>query len=150
MENIFRGQRIEGRIIFRRGQIFPCCGFRVKNSFSLRVSWWKGLSDSTWWNTYLEDRGWRGGLFSEEVRSFPAVHSGLKTFFSLGVRWWMCLSESIWWNTYLEERMGGRILAEVKSSLGHLSVHFVKAYLHNVTAKWGGEGGRVILSRSKG
>jgi hypothetical protein len=43
VEYIFREQRIEGRIIFRRGQIFPCSAYRVKNSFSLRVSWWKGL-----------------------------------------------------------------------------------------------------------
>jgi hypothetical protein len=58
VEYILRGQRIErGGLFLIRGQIFPCCGFRVKNSFSSRVSWWMGLSESIWWSTYLEDRG---------------------------------------------------------------------------------------------
>jgi hypothetical protein len=36
-EKIFRGQRIE------RGGLFLRRGHRVKNSCSLRVSWWKGF-----------------------------------------------------------------------------------------------------------
>jgi hypothetical protein len=37
-------QRIErGGLFLKRGQIFTCSLHRVKNSFSLRVSWWKGF-----------------------------------------------------------------------------------------------------------
>jgi hypothetical protein len=106
-EYIFRGQMVEGRIIFRRGQIFPNSAYRVKNSFSLEVSWWMCLSESIWWNTYLEDRGWGGEDYFQKGQIFPCCGFRVKNSFSLGVSWWMCLSESIWWNTYLEDRGWG-------------------------------------------